>query len=56
MSLSCLTTCVDLNCDWFIPNLLFKRVVIDWLFLDNFGSRNDDNKSSQGVSKAKKSE
>lgn len=63
MLLFSLSACVDLNCSWFIPNLLFERVVIKTLFADTFGSgNNDDNndddgsKSSERMSEARAEE
>ncbi len=56
-------TFVDLDRGWFIPNLLFKRVVMDRSVADGNASGNDNNDnvddgsgSSEGVFKAKKSE
>lgn len=63
ISLSSLAVCVDSNRGWFIPNLLFERVVIDRSFADGFGSGNDDDdndddgsESSERVSRAEESE
>ncbi len=63
MSLSSLAVCVVSNHGWFIPNLLFERVVIDWSVADGTGSGHDDDddndngsESSEGVSEAKESE
>lgn len=63
MSLSSLTAYISSNCDWFISNLLFERVAINWLVIYSMGTGNDDNnnddksnKSSERVFRAKKSE
>ncbi len=63
ISLSSLTACVDSNCGWFIPNLLFERVVINRSVADSTGSGHDDDnndddgsESSEGVSEAEESE
>ncbi len=63
LSLSSLAACVDLNCGWFIPNLLFKRVMIDWSVADGTRSKydddnndNDGSESSEEVSKGEELE
>lgn len=52
MLLSFLAACVDLNHGWFIPNLLFERVVIDWSVADGIGSGNDDNNNDNDSSES----
>lgn len=52
---------MDLNHDWFIPYLLFERIVIVQLFADSVKSGNDDDdnddsESNEGVSGAEESE
>lgn len=52
MLLSFLVACVDLNYSWFIPNLLFEKVVIDWSFPNGTGSRNNDNNNDNDDSES----
>lgn len=63
MLFSSLAACIDLNCGWFILNLLFERVVIDRSVVNGTGSGNEDNnndddgsESSERMSRAEKVE
>ncbi len=63
ISLFSLAAYVNSNCGWFIPDLLFEKVVIDRSVADGTGSRNDDDdddddgsESSDGVSEAEELE
>ncbi len=63
MLLFSLAAYVNLNCGWFIPNLFFERVAIDWSVAYGTGSGNDEDdddnngsESSEKVFGAEKSE